>query len=121
LPSGFALPAGLGDVAIGLAAPWVANNLLVGKPYAIKAARLWNYLGIFDLVLAITMGVTHSNTPLAGTARLFIAAGIGWLLVAHWGFGLPALFITVTAALAISAAISVLATISGAIWRVAAE
>lgn len=64
LPSGFALPAGLGDVAIGLAAPWVANNLLVGKPYAIKAARLWNYLGIFDLVLAITMGVTHSNTPL---------------------------------------------------------
>ncbi len=64
LPSGFALPAGLGDVAIGLAAPWVANNLLTGKTHAIKTARVWNYLGIFDLVLALTMGVTHATSPL---------------------------------------------------------
>lgn len=64
LPSGFALPAGLGDVAIGLAAPWVAYNLTVKKPSAIKVARLWNYLGLFDLVLAVSMGVTHGNPPL---------------------------------------------------------
>jgi hypothetical protein len=64
LPAGFALPAGLGDIAVGLAAPWVAHSLLTKKPYAITAARLWNYLGIFDLVLAVTMGVTHGNPPL---------------------------------------------------------
>lgn len=64
LPSGFALPAGLGDVAIGLAAPWVADNLVMKKPYAIKVARLWNYLGLFDLVLAVSMGVTHGDSLL---------------------------------------------------------
>ena len=64
LPSGFALPAGLGDVAIGLAAPWVAYNLAVKKPYAVKVARLWNYLGLGDLVLALSMGITHGAAPL---------------------------------------------------------
>lgn len=64
LPSGFALPAGLGDVAVGLAAPWVAGNLMAGKPYAIALARLWNYLGLFDLVDAVSMGVTHTYSPI---------------------------------------------------------
>jgi hypothetical protein len=69
LPSGFALPAGLGDVAIGLAAPWVAYNVTTNKPSAIKVARLWNYLGLFDLVLALSMGVTHGNPPLGVLAQ----------------------------------------------------
>ncbi|WP_131989377.1 hypothetical protein [Chthoniobacter flavus] len=64
LPAGFALPAGLGDVAVGLAAPWVAQNLAAKKPHAAAVARFWNYLGIFDLVLALTMGVTHGGPPL---------------------------------------------------------
>lgn len=53
LPSGFSLPAGIGDVAIGLAAPWVAANLAMQKPHSKVIARWWNYLGIFDLVLAL--------------------------------------------------------------------
>ncbi len=64
LPAGFALPAGLGDIAVGLAAPWVAQRLRARKPHAVSVARLWNYLGIFDLVLALTMGVTHGGPPL---------------------------------------------------------
>lgn len=64
LPAGFALPAGLGDVAVGLAAPWVAQSLAAKKPHAVTVARLWNYLGIFDLVLALAMGVTHGGPPL---------------------------------------------------------
>jgi hypothetical protein len=64
LPAGFALPAGLGDVAVGLAAPWVAQSLATRKPHAVTVARLWNYLGIFDLVLALTMGITHGGPPL---------------------------------------------------------
>lgn len=64
LPAGFALPAGLGDIAVGLAAPWVAHSLHNRKPHAVTVARLWNYLGIFDLVLALTMGITHGGPPL---------------------------------------------------------
>jgi len=64
LPAGFALPAGLGDVAVGLAAPWVAQSLAAKKPHAVTVARLWSYLGIFDLVMALTMGVTHGGPPL---------------------------------------------------------
>jgi hypothetical protein len=64
LPSGFALPAGIGDVVIGLAAPWVAYNLLTRKPHAGQIARWWNYLGILDLVVAVSMGVTHGGSIL---------------------------------------------------------
>jgi Na+-driven multidrug efflux pump len=93
-----------------------------GSLYLHIVGPMYGAVGIGMLLYFAAQGGGRVLWPfLAGTARLFIAAGIGWLLVAHWGFGLAALFITVTAALAISAAISVLATISGAIWRVAAE
>src|SRR5271157_4210774 len=51
LPGVFAWPAGLGDIAIGVTAPWVVLAL-VQRP-AFKDSRLfvvWNLLGILDLV-----------------------------------------------------------------------
>jgi hypothetical protein len=70
LPSAFAMSAGLGDIAIGVAAPFVALQLARGTGYA--GAVLLNVLGILDLVVAGILGfllfrlveVTPSTAPL---------------------------------------------------------
>ena len=54
LPALFALPAGLGDVAAGIAAPLVARRLAQGTG---RRAALWfNAFGMTDLVVALTLG-----------------------------------------------------------------
>jgi hypothetical protein len=73
LPGVFALPAGWGDFAIGVTAPLVAWYWK--RPFPSKTFILWNVLGSLDLVLAVTLGVLASATPvgvLAGdvTTRL---------------------------------------------------
>jgi hypothetical protein len=62
LPLGFAMPAGLGDIAIGITAPLIA--LLIRSQYAHKrdVFVVWNVLGIADLVLAVTTGILHSQS-----------------------------------------------------------
>jgi hypothetical protein len=70
LPAAFALPAGLGDIAIGVAAPFVARRLARGTGRA--GAVRFNVLGIVDLVVAGIIGfllfqlveVTPSTAPL---------------------------------------------------------
>jgi len=70
LPAAFALPAGLGDVAIGVAAPFVARRLARGTGRA--GAVRFNVLGILDLLIAGIIGflllglveVTPSTAPL---------------------------------------------------------
>jgi hypothetical protein len=70
LPAAFALPAGLGDIAIGLAAPFVALQLARGTGRA--AAVRFNVLGTLDLAIAGIIGflllgiveVTPSTAPL---------------------------------------------------------
>jgi hypothetical protein len=58
LPGAFALPAGLGDIAIGATASLVAIKL--ANPNHRSSFILWQALGIFDLVLAVTLGATIS-------------------------------------------------------------
>ena len=55
LPGLFAWPAGLGDMAIGLVAPWWIVTLS-RNPDAMTGPRfkLWNVLGILDFVVAFT-------------------------------------------------------------------
>jgi hypothetical protein len=61
LPGGFAWRAGLGDVAIGLTAPWVAAALSRRPRFAASTAfTAWNALGILDLVVAIATGAFSS-------------------------------------------------------------
>ena len=55
LPALFALPAGLGDIAAGIAAPLVARGLAQGTGR--RAAWWFNAYGITDLVVASTLGV----------------------------------------------------------------
>jgi hypothetical protein len=70
LPAAFAMSAGLGDIAIGVAAPFVALQLARGTSRA--GAVLFNVLGILDLVVAGILGfllfrlveVTPSTAPL---------------------------------------------------------
>jgi hypothetical protein len=56
LPAVFAIPAGVGDVLTGLFAPLVAYWWVVGKPYARRAAIIWNLFGMADLINAVTIG-----------------------------------------------------------------
>ena len=62
LPGGFAVPAGIGDVAIGLSAPLVATAIARGRPLGL--AWVWNILGTADLVVAVSSGVLHGGPPL---------------------------------------------------------
>jgi hypothetical protein len=64
LPGAFALPAGLGDIAIGAAAPFVAAAVANGRPRARAIALGWSVLGVADLVVALFLGVTHSRSSL---------------------------------------------------------
>ncbi len=64
LPAAFAIPAGVGDVLVGLFAPLVAFAYLRKWPNANTLLRIWNLLGIADLVTAITTGFLTSPSPL---------------------------------------------------------
>jgi len=55
LPAGFALPAGLGDIATGLAAVYVARGIRRG---VVGRRVMWfNVLGLLDLAVATAIGV----------------------------------------------------------------
>lgn len=56
LPAHFALPAGWGDIAIGLTAPLVALALARGVRGGRPLAIAWNTLGLLDLGVAVGMG-----------------------------------------------------------------
>jgi hypothetical protein len=56
LPAHFALPAGWGDIAIGLTAPLVALALARGMRGATTMAIAWNVIGLLDLAVAVGMG-----------------------------------------------------------------
>jgi hypothetical protein len=83
LPGLFALPAGIGDVATGLLAPFVAYAWYSGKPYARSAAIAWNLFGMADLVNAVVLGALTNGgaggivfpivlVPVYGVPRAFL-------------------------------------------------
>lgn len=61
LPAVFALPAGLGDMAIGVTAPWIILGLLRQPDFAARSAFIrWNVFGILDLLIAISIGTVST-------------------------------------------------------------
>jgi hypothetical protein len=57
LPPMFALPAGLGDMAVGFTAPRMILALIRDPDFVASARFLrWNVLGIIDLVVALSLG-----------------------------------------------------------------
>jgi hypothetical protein len=70
LPGLFAWPAGVGDMAIGIAAPvWILTIVKNADAVATARFRLWNAFGILDFVIAFTtaticaMTITDPATP----------------------------------------------------------
>jgi hypothetical protein len=89
----FALPAGLGDVAVAIMAPAVARRLRrgTGRSHALA----WNVFGMLDLVVAVGLGVTTS----AGAAQIFTTSPSsellsGFPLVLFPAFLVPVSFLT---------------------------
>jgi hypothetical protein len=91
LPPLFALPAGLGDIATGIAAPLVARRLAQGTG---RRAALWfNAFGMTDLVVALTLGavtayqlihVSPSGAPISGLPLALVpTVGVPLLFVVH--------------------------------------
>ncbi|MFC0439488.1 hypothetical protein [Kutzneria buriramensis] len=60
LPAVFALPAGLGDMAVGIAAPFIARRLRNGST---RGAVWFNVMGIVDLVVAVSIGYLAATGP----------------------------------------------------------
>lgn len=65
LPGFFAWPAGLGDMAIGLTAPWVVLALIKRPEVAAsKGFVTWHLLGLLDFAVALTTGILGSGTAI---------------------------------------------------------
>ena len=93
-----------------------------GSLYLRTIAPIYGGVGLAMLLYFAAQGGGRVLWPfLGGTARMLIAAGIGWLAVTRWGFGLDGLFLVVAAGLLAWAAFSAIATLTGVIWRVGKE
>jgi hypothetical protein len=93
LPAAFALVAGWGDIAIGLAAipvAYLAYSNLAGNRGLILG---WNILGLLDLIAAVGLGITASLA-----AHPSIGTGTGTMTLLPWllipGFLVPLLATT---------------------------
>jgi hypothetical protein len=64
LPGLFALPAGAGDIAIGLTALIIGINAAGRGQLLPRTVLRWNLFGIADLVVALATGVLTSPSPL---------------------------------------------------------
>ena len=91
LPASFALTAGWGDIAIGLTAPIVAWLVATRGAQARGPLTIWNALGLLDLIVAISLGITSSPAMQAGAtaANSGVMTTLPWLLVP--GFLVPTL------------------------------
>jgi hypothetical protein len=63
LPGEFALPAGIGDIAVGLLAVPVARLVARQSPLAAVAAIWWTALGLLDFAVALGTGFLSSPGP----------------------------------------------------------
>ena len=98
LPALFALPAGLGDIAAGIAAPLVARRLAQGGG---RRAALWfNAFDMTDLAVALTLGaltayqlihITPSGAPISELPLALIPTAAVPLLFALHITSVPAL------------------------------
>jgi hypothetical protein len=101
LPAHFALPAGWGDVAVGVTAPIVALALLRGAPGARSLAVAWNVFGLLDLVVAVGMGT--------GFLAPFLLPGLGAAVPPAAAMGVFPLVLVPTFAVPVSVLLHVLA------------
>ena len=61
MPALWALPAGIGDIIVGVTAPWVAKG--AGTAAGKTRAIVFNLFGMLDLIVAVGLGVTTNPGP----------------------------------------------------------
>lgn len=76
LDPAFAIPAGIGDILIGVTAIPFALFLWKGYSWSKYAVVVWSVLGIADLVNAVTLGVITNSDFSTSTMATF-----PWILV----------------------------------------
>ena len=79
LPGVFAWPAGLGDVMVGLVAPYYAVRLMDRPETAIdRGFVLWNWLAIFDFAVALATSIAASGAipAITGTGATTAAMSV---------------------------------------------
>jgi hypothetical protein len=101
LPARFALPAGWGDIAVGVTAPLIALALLRGVPGARALAVAWNVFGLLDLVVAVGMGT--------GFLAPYLAPGLGARVPPAAAMGVFPLVLVPTFAVPVSVILHLLA------------
>jgi hypothetical protein len=80
MPAGFAIPAGLGDLIVGISAPFVARSLYLGRSSR-GFLIAWNLFGILDFIIAFTMGFllnTPTSYPLVLIPGLLVPIALGF-------------------------------------------
>jgi hypothetical protein len=75
LPASFALPAGYGDIAVGLLALALVYALARRAPYARALAFGWNALGLLDFAIALATGFSAVGSFASQVAAAGVAPG----------------------------------------------
>lgn len=79
LPGVFAWPAGLGDVAVGIAAPFMAWRLRRNPAFLTSSRyRLFHYLGLLDFIVAVSAGIA-ARAQIPGLVDEVTTAAMGQL------------------------------------------
>ncbi len=74
LPGFFAWPAGLGDIAVGVTAPWIILALIQRPDFKYGPLFvIWNLFGILDLVVAVSTGALSSGLAPSITGQITTA------------------------------------------------
>ena len=85
--------------------------LEAGSLYLRTVAPFYGFVGLGMVLYFASQGAKRVTLPfLAGTARLLVAAGLGWMVVAYFDGGLFALFMTVAAGTIMFGGLNALAT-----------
>jgi hypothetical protein len=100
LPAMFALPAGLGDMAVGFAAPWMILALVRRRDFAASRAFVrWNVLGMLDLSVAIALGTLSASLSTGAPGEITTAPMATLPLLVIPAFLVPLFLMLHTAAL----------------------
>ncbi len=83
----FGIPAGVGDILIGVTAIPFAYFLMKGFSWSKYALVVWNVLGIADLVMAVSLGFITSGTGISTMTTfpwvLIPTVGVPLALIIH--------------------------------------
>ncbi len=100
LPAGFALPAGLGDVLVGITAPLVASRVVPRLPARLPLYLAWTAFGVLDLIVAVALGILHSGAGVGGPIGPITTAVMGVVPLSL----IPSFFVPLTLILHVAAA-----------------